>query len=517
MRKELNTSKSTYEQIIAQNVMYVDKTDYLYKLISVSDGQFFLSRPRRFGKSMTLSALRAIFQGKKESFVDQYIYDKPYDWKQYPIIHISMNTIRADSAENYDMRLSGELDDIAERYNLTLKKSSSSEKLKELILALKTDDTGVVILIDEYDKPILDNILELEKCEKIRSILKSFYGEIKGNEEYIRFAFITGVSKFTQVSIFSDMNNLEDLTMDPKFAGICGFTQEECEKYFAEWIVENAEELEITQAAYLAKLKDMYNGIRFSKKDLSLYNPVSFTNAMDNCELDNYWIETGTPAFLINLMKKDKFNFENIEGIELYKDDFSSYEIDSLSIEALLYQTGYLTIKGYDIEETLFTLDYPNREVRESFIKAVARYYSKESKARVSVVFNKLYTSLLENNLENFIQALKVYYANIDYDIQDKDEQCYQLIFYLVFSNLKFRVKTEVKTNKGRMDAVVETADRIYIFEFKLDQSAQVAIDQIKEKEYYQKYLLDKKELVLVGVNFDSKAGNVDDWKVLER
>jgi hypothetical protein len=512
MRKELNTSISTYEQIIAGNVMYVDKTDYLYKLINVTKGQFFLSRPRRFGKSMTLSALRAIFQGKKESFKDQYIYDKPYDWKSYPIIHISMNKLRSKTVEEYEYNLCNALDIIAKQYSIELKNEISSNKFEELILALKTDDTGVVILIDEYDKPILDNILDLEKCTKIRSILKSFYGQIKANEEYIRFTFITGVSKFTQVSIFSDMNNLDDITMDRKFAGICGFTQEECEHYFAEWIAENADELEMTKTAYLAKLKDMYNGIRFTSKKLYLYNPVSFTSAMKNCELDNYWIETGTPAFLIELMKKDKFNFENIEGIRLFKEDFSAYEINYLSIEALLFQTGYMTIKDYDAEEKLFTLDYPNREVRESFIKAISKYYSKESKARVSVVFNKLYTSLLENNLENFIQALKVYYANIDYDIQHKDEQCYQLIFYLVFRNLSFRVKTEVKTNKGRMDAVIETPERIYIFEFKLDKSAEIAMDQIKDREYYQKYLLHEKELILVGVNFDSKTGNVENW-----
>ncbi len=513
MRKELNTIKSTYEKVVASNIMYVDKTDYLYKLVSVTDGQFFLSRPRRFGKSMTLSTLKAIFEGKKESFKGQYIYDKPFDWKSYPIIHLSMNKIKADTAKNFEENLAGAVDKIAKQYSITLKAKDSSIKFEDLILALSKDKNDVVILIDEYDKAILDNVLESEKCNEIRKILKSFYGQIKANEDKIRFAFITGVSKFTQVSIFSDMNNLEDITMDKKFAGICGFTQEECNKYFAEWIAENAEELNMTKDAYLAKLKVMYNGIRFSEKPLSLYNPVSFTNAMKNCDFKNYWHKTGTTSFLIELMKKDKFNFENIEGVELFDDDFSCYEIDKLSIEALLYQTGYLTIKDYDSEEELYKLDYPNKEVRESFIKDVARYYSKESKSRVSVVFNKLYTSLLENDFENFITALKVYLANIDYDLKIKHEKWYQTVFHLIFISLNYRIDTEVKTNKGRIDAVIETEKYLYIFEFKLDKSAEVAIEQIKEKEYYQKYLLSEKELILVGVNFDSETGNVKDWK----
>ena len=513
MRKELNTSASTYEQIIEYNYMYVDKTDYYYKLVNQPTGQFFLSRPRRFGKSMTLSALRAIFEGKKESFKDQYIYDKEYDWNKYPIINLSMNKISSRTVDEFEENLSSTIKYIATNHNIKLEGKNVSLKFNNLILALSENNQRVVILIDEYDKPILDNVLELEKCKEIRSILKSFYGQIKANEDKIRFAMLTGVSRFTQVSIFSDLNNLKDITMDKKFAGICGFTQEECEKYFAEWITENAEELEMTKDAYLEKLKDMYNGIRFSEKPLSLYNPVSFTNAMDNCDFGNYWIETGTPTFLMNLMKKYDYDFSEIENIELSKDIFSSYEIENLEIEPLLYQTGYLTIKDYDKETALYTLSYPNREVRESFVKRISEDYSKVSKAQNSKVFINLYRSLQGNNLEEFFEALKVFYANIDYDLKTKDEKCYQLIFYLLFINLNSKINTEVKTNKGRMDAVVITKKNIYIFEFKLDKSAKIAIEQIKEKEYYQKYLLDEKELVLLGVNFDSETGNVQDWK----
>ena len=521
MRKTLNTSASTYDQIIRFNYMYVDKTDYLYKLIKIQSGQYFLSRPRRFGKSMTLSALKAIFEGKKESFKDQYIYDKPYDWKAYPIIHLSMNTMRADTAENYERRLSKSLDVIAKNYNLTLDVGSSADKFEELILALSKKENDVVVLIDEYDKPILDNVLDLQKCTEIRSILKSFYGQIKANEDKLRFTFITGVSKFTQVSIFSDMNNLEDITMDRKFAGICGFTQEECEKYFAEWITENIEELETTKTAYLAKLKDMYDGIRFTPKKLYLYNPVSFTNAMKNCNFVNYWVQTGTPTFLMNLLKKDyqnnfkdKVDISSFENLKAKSYMFSSYEIDDLGIIPLFYQTGYLTIKDYNIEKDEYILSYPNNEVKESILIRFVELFSKSNRDKIGIMLIKLFDTLEENNMDEFMNTLKVYYANIDYDIQKKDEECYQLIFYLLFSNLNFRINTEVKTNRGRMDAVIETPDRIFIFEFKLDKTAQVAMDQIKDREYYQKYLLAGKELILVGANFDSKKANIGDWIV---
>ncbi len=519
MKKVLNISKYNFAQIIDNNIMYVDKTEYIYEMVKNISGQYFLSRPRRFGKSMLLSSFKSYFEGNKEVFKDQYLYNKDLDWKSYPIIHLSMNKIKADTADNYEKRLCKHLDRIANDYEILLDDDNSSMKFEDLILGL-SKEKEVVILIDEYDKPILDNVDNMVECQKIRKILKSFYGQIKAYEEKLRFTFITGVSKFSQVSMFSDMNNLEDITMDPKFAGICGFTQEECEFYFSEWIAENAETLNMDKIAYLAKLKEHYNGVRFSKKDLTLYNPVSFTKAMKDCSFDNYWFETGSPSFLLNLIKKDlaqeEFqeldSLEELENLEVSSSVFSVYEIDNLSIIALLYQTGYLTIKDYDIEEDLYTLGYPNREVRKSFIEKIAFKLTQTAESQVSLIFSKIYKSLLSNQVEDFIKALKTYYACIDYDLKDKNEQCYQLIFYLVFTNLNFRVKAEVKTNHARMDAVVETPDYIYIIEFKVNQSAQVAIDQIKDREYYQRYLLEEKKLILLGVNFDTKAGQINDW-----
>ena len=512
MRKELNTGTAIFKDIILNNGMYVDKTVDIYNLINTSKGQFFLSRPRRFGKSMTLSTLKSVFEGDKELFKGLYIYDKPFDWKTHPIIHLSMNRMGCKTAEILNDKLSRAVDRIAKSFKIELAEGDASSKLDELIYEISLTGDKVVVLIDEYDKPILDNVSDRERCEEIRDLLKSFYGQIKANEEYIRFAFLTGVSKFTQVSVFSDLNNLTDITMDKNFASICGFTQEECEHYFAEWITENAETLEISKEAYLAKLKEYYNGIRFSEKPIALYNPVSFTNAMKNCDFKNYWFETGTPTFLLRLIKKNNYDFANVEFIKLAAEDFSSYEIDNLDIESLLYQTGYLTIKDYDIESQEYTLSYPNKEVREAFVKRLAGFYTELPASQMSLIFRTLYESLQKNSLDDFIESLKVYYANIDYDLKSKTEQCYHLIFYLVFTNLSFRINTEVKTSKGRMDAVITTPQFIYIFEFKLDESADAAISQIKEREYYQKYLLDQKQLVLVGVNFDSATGQIESW-----
>ncbi|MEA2013566.1 MAG: AAA family ATPase, partial [Verrucomicrobiota bacterium] len=457
--------------------MYVDKTKELYKMVRQQSGQYFLSRPRRFGKSMTLSTFKAIFQGKKELFKGLYIYDKEYDWKKYPIIHLSMNRLGSKTKEELEENLAFEMRTIAKMNSICLSTKRSYQMLRELICTLAFNGVKVVILIDEYDKPILDNVDDIEECKKIRNLFQQFYGQIKANEEYIRFAFLTGVSKFTQVSVFSDLNNLTDITMDKKFASICGFTQEECEHYFAEWITENAEELNLTKDAYLEKIKIKYNGIRFSEKPVSLYNPVSFINAMKNCDFKNYWFETGTPTFLLKLLKNKDFNLEVLEEVKVPSFVFTSYEIESLEVEPLLYQTGYLTIKDYDIDTQEYSLGYPNEEVAESFSMRLLDYYSKLSKMKNSMIIHKLYESLKQNNLNDFIEVLKVYYANIDYDLKTKDEKCYQLIFYLIFTNLGFRINTEVKTNKGRMDAVVKTPKYIYIFEFKVDKSADSAIE----------------------------------------
>ena len=515
-RKELTTSKYNFKSIINGNCMYVDKTEEIYNLVSKTDGQFFLSRPRRFGKSLTLSTLESYFKGEKELFKGLYIYDKKdLGWKKYPIIKLSMNLVSSKTADEFDRKLCNELEDIAEDYELELKRDGASERFKELIKKLhKKYDSTIVILIDEYDKPILDNIGDKEEVLNIRTFLKGFYGMVKAMEEYLRFTFITGVSKFTQVSVFSDLNNLKDITMNENFATICGFKQEECEKYFDEWIVENAVKNKMTKADYLEKLRVLYNGIRFSRKEIKVYNPVSFTLAMEDGNFDYYWFETGTPSMLLKLLKQNNYNIVDFEGIELDSSTFSSYEVDRIKIEALLFQTGYLTIVGYNERTDLYILSYPNMEVKTAFIKYLTEYFTPVSATEYPKLLNYLEDGFINNDLELiFDKVLKVFYAEIDYDIKLKYEKYYQTIFYCIFMMLGTRIETEVKTNDGRMDCVIKTDTNIYIFEFKLDKTTKEAIAQIKEKEYYNKYLLDGRELILVGVNFDSKTGTIGEWE----
>ncbi len=531
MRKELQTSDSTFKTIIEGNGMYVDKTKFLYDFIGQLNGQFFLSRPRRFGKSMFLSSLKSIFSGDKELFKGTYIYDKEYDWAKYPIIHLSMNKLDTESIQTIKESLLEEIDTIAEFYSIEksfmfilknnfIKKktiyeiSNPSIKFNQLINKLHEKYGKVVILIDEYDKPLLDNITNKVECEKIRLLLQGFYGQIKANIECLRFTLLTGVSKFTQMSVFSALNNLTDLTMDAKYADLCGFTQEECEEYFAEWIVENAKTLEMSKSAYLAKLKEYYNGCRFTEKNQTLYNPVSWTNAMKNCDFENYWSQTGTPQFLFQLFKNNDYGIENIESfdeIETTKMGFDAYDVTALEITPLLYQTGYLTIKDFDGEDT-YTLTYPNKEVRESFLEKLQAAYSKKDLAIISTLFKKLYSFLANNQTEELIKGIKTYYANVNYELIEEVEKSYQLVFYLLFRNLSFEVDTEIRTNDGRLDATIKTEKYIYIFEFKFNKTAQIAMDQIHEKKYYQKYELDGKDISLIGINFNGDKKQIDDY-----
>lgn len=527
MRKKLSTSVYTFRTIIEENGMYVDKTRDIFRMVSRMDGQFFLSRPRRFGKSLTLSTLESVFRGEKELFKGLYIFDQPYDWKVYPLIRLVMNKVSASSCAEFEENLAMELDWLAEKEGLRLRAERPAAKFRELIQILSAGSDKVVILIDEYDKPILDNILDKAEVLKIRTLLKQFYGMIKAMEEHIRFSFITGVSKFTHVSIFSDLNHLDDITMMPDYATLCGFTQEECEGYFSEWIEENAIKNGMDRNVYLEKLRKTYNGLRFSEKPVSVYNPVSFIKAMDQGNFRHHWFETGTPTFLLKLLKEEEEKREgakkpapgvkDLDGMRLMADSFSSYEIECLKVEPLLFQTGYLTILDYDPESELYTLGYPNDEVRFAFVKKLSGYFTPVPEAQVPSLLDELVQALKAHDLEEVFEILNVFYARVDYSIRLKHEKYYQTIFYILFTLLGYRIRVEENTNKGRMDAVVETEDRIYIFEFKLNMDAEAAMKQIKERAYFQKYLRTSKALTLVGVAFNPDTGEIGEWKVEDR
>ncbi len=512
--KDLTASVYTFRDIINGNYLYVDKTNYIYDLVKTFKGQYFLARPRRFGKSLTLSTLKSFFLGEKTLFKGLYINSKSIEWKEHPIIHLSLNRMRAKTVDELEENLCLTVDKIAKSYDKILETKRSYQKFEELIEQLSETDK-VVILIDEYDKPLLDNVNNKKERVKIKDTLKDFYSIIKGNESLLRFVFITGVSKFSKVSIFSELNNLDDLTMKTSFGTALGFTQKEVENNYGYLIKKIAEKQNINYKKLLEKLRKNYNGYKFCEDCTPVYNPVSLTKFCMEEKIKHYWFETGTPTFLLELMKENNYDIRNLEELKLNAAAFSTYEIERLRVEPLLFQTGYLTIKDYNKEDDQYILSYPNLEVKSAFLNSLTDYYTPVRKELAPNYIIELKNAIRDNKIDMFIKSLNVFFANIEYDLHIKNERYYQTIFYVVFKLIGLRISAEVKTNQGRADAVIQTDTHIYIFEFKLFDTAKNALKQIEDKKYYEKYLLDKKEIVLIGVGFDKEARNIkDDYEV---
>ena len=514
--KDLTSSAYTFENLIAGGYLYVDKTGYLWELMRPTQGIYFLSRPRRFGKSLTISTLKAAFQGKRQLFEGLALYDKPFDWKEYPVIHLDLGSCGAVSAAALELHLFETLGACAAGFGLKLTRSDVSGKFTELVEALAKRDK-VVILVDEYDKPIIDNLLRPE-AESIREVMAGFYSVIKTTNACQRFVLLTGVSKFSKVSVFSSLNNLVDISMDGRFATMLGYTQQELEANFADRLDAAAQSQGMSLDKLLARLREWYNGYRFEENAPTVYNPVSIAKFFESGgKFNNYWFETGTPGFLVKLVKEQRFDFELELATPVTSLAFSSFELNQLSAMPLLYQTGYLTIKNVvdnDEDDVFYQLGFPNREVEAAFESYLVTGYAGVAAERVEVHAAALAAALKAGDVDAFMERLKVFFANVPYDIQLKDEKYYQTIFYLVFHLLGFRAAAEVRTNKGRIDATVETAGRVFVFEFKLDGTAAEALAQIRAKDYHQKFLASGKELTLVGAAFDSSARNLGEWQV---
>jgi hypothetical protein len=512
--KNLTTSIYTFENLIEGDWLYVDKTDYIWDLIRKPQGIYFLSRPRRFGKSLTLSTLKAVFQNKKHLFKGLALENKLYDWKEYPVIHLDLGESPAFSAAELDSALQASLDNTAREYKIKLSAPTASSRFSELIRMLK-DQGKVIILIDEYDKPILDNVTR-KNIESIREVMESFYSVIKATEPYQRFVLLTGVSKFARVSVFSKLNNLTDITMDAKFATMLGYTQEELEGNFAEHIEHVCREQKMDKAALLDKLKLWYNGYKFHKNAETVYNPVSIGKFFESGgEFKNFWFETGTPSFLLKLAKKQQFDFERELSQPVSELAFASYEIDKLQTLPLLFQTGYLTIKATTqvMERTRYFLDFPNKEVEAAFEAYLLDEYSNVNKENVEILATDIAGLLNAGEVNEAMGKMKFFFENIPCDIQIENEKYYQTIFFIIFRLIGLFIEAEARTSTGRIDAVARTDKYVYIFEFKLNRSAAEAMKQIHDKEYYQKFLNSGKEIILIGAKFSTKKHNIADWK----
>lgn len=507
MRQKLPIGIQTFSKIRNEDYLYIDKTELIYQLITTGD-YFFLSRPRRFGKSLTLSIIKSIFTGERDLFTGLWI-EKQWDWdKIHPVIHLSFS--RADyQGSGLEESIKQILEFQATEHGIVLESNTIKNQFGELIYTLGQKKGKVVILIDEYDKPLIDYIDQIDRAREHQKILKTFYSVIKDSDPYIQFFMITGVSKFSKVSLFSDLNNLTDITLHPNYVALTGYTPAEVEHYFGDAITALAERNGKNRAELLDQIRTWYNGYSWDATT-RLYNPFSFMSYIDSGVFRNFWFETGTPTFLINLMKKNQlFKIDDLEVNELA---FSSYDIEKLQILPILFQTGYLTIKSKE-EFGLYRLGYPNQEVESSMLMYLIGELAHEEPALTTPTVVYLYRAFIANDLERVIQLIKSIFKNIPSQIFIREaEAYYHSLIYLVFFYLGQYTQSEVNTNNGRLDCVVESPTHIYILEFKLNESADTALQQIKDRGYHEKYSIDPRPKVLIGINFSSQQKTIDDW-----
>lgn len=519
--RKLPIGESSFENMRTRDYLYVDKTEYIHRMVT-EGAYYFLARPRRFGKSLLVSTLRCLFQGRRELFEGLWIAEHgEWEWKEHPVIAIDFNEIandtpdvlRSDLAE-YLMNIGGS-QIVPEGVSVVL-------MFRELVRGLhRKTGMPVVVLIDEYDKPIIEHLgkgkEELEIAIANRDVLRGFFGVLKGLNVIpaLRFVLLTGVSQFSKVSVFSELNNLNDISMHGAYADMLGYTQEELETYFDGYIRRLAGKLGRSETSVKADLADWYDGYRFSEEDVRVYNPFSILKAFDYERLKNYWFETGTPAFLVNLLEQEQYNLPRIERLQVSRSIFTTFEVDDLSPEAVLFQTGYLTIE--DADGRLYTLDYPNREVKISFTESLLFSWTKDVKRETSSHVLQLSRHLRDEDLEAFFETVTAIFASIPYDIAaQRDEAYFHTIFYLMITASGGAAQSSVLTCRGRIDLVVTFPDKIYIIEFKCDQSAETGLKQIWERGYVEKYRQRGKQVVLLGINFSTEKRNLEAWEVEE-
>ena len=529
--RKLPIGIQSFKDLREKKFLYVDKTAYLSRLVNNSK-VYFLSRPRRFGKSLFLSTLAAYFLGQKELFKDLYIEQAEEEqavreqrsaWLEYPVLYLDFNTGQYELSGALDETLSYFLDTEEPRYNLQKSGLSHAKRFTSLIKAAY-QQTGkqVVILVDEYDKPLLQTMgVNEELNEHYRNTLKAFYSVIKTCDQYIRFAFLTGVTKFSKISIFSDLNNLRDISMEKQYAGICGLSQTELEETFQQDIQVLADEQDLTYQEALAALKQWYDGYLFHPAGEGMYNPFSVLSALAKKEISSYWFGTGTPTFLVNFLKEAHYYIPDLDGnVELNQTGLETYRAVAQDVLPILFQAGYLTIKKYISDLRLYQLGFPNDEVRYGFLENLLPAYSGLTLSQSGVWIGRFIQDIRKGNVDEFMERLKSIISSIAYDNFTAEnlklrEQNYQTAVYLVFKLMGQFAQTEVHCAKGRADCVVKTADTVYIFEFKLsgNGSAEDAQNQIKEHRYAEQYKADSKKIVLIGSSFDEQARTIKEWK----
>lgn len=500
--------------------VYVDKTADIYRM--VDEGiYYFLSRPRRFGKSLLVSTLRSFFQGQRDLFEGLWIATAPWDWTPHPIILLDFNNITHDTPEHLKIAIQDELHAIAAQHNITLTAALLEGQFRELIVALhRVTGRPVVILIDEYDKPIIDHLgtgpTGMQIAQANRAILKRFFGVLKSGAvtSLLRFVLLTGISRFSKVSVFSELNNLNDLTMHPAYAAMLGYTQAELEQYFAPHLQRLAHTQHLSRTEVLTRLKYTYDGYRFSSHDITVYNPFSTLKALETCVFGHYWFETGTPTFLIELLQEKHYALPQLERFQAHEQLFSSYRLEDLQPEALLLQTGYVTIK--DVHGPRYTLGYPNLEVKMAFVTHLFFSFAGPRKQQVDNLVAQLPAALAQEDFTAFGETIQAIFAHIPYPLAaHQDEAHFHALFYLMVMAAGLPAAPELLTNRGRIDLVIELATQVFVIEFKCNQSPHVALQQIQKQGYAERYRLQNKRIFLLGFNFSTALRNVKNWDTL--
>jgi len=509
-----------FEYLRTNNFLYVDKTEYIYQLAHYGK-PYFLGRPRRFGKSLFLSTLKAYFEGKKELFEGLKITELEKDWTKYPVIYIDFNVGLLTRAENVANKIKKQLQELSNLWANNCDYEDLAIKFETIIKAAY-EQTGkpIVVLIDEYDKPLINTMDDQNANEEIRTLLKSFYGVLKSADACLRFVFLTGVTKFSKVSIFSDLNQLIDISLDSRYSGICGISETELLQNFQPEIQALANLRKLTYEQAFAELKKRYDGYHFAKESEDIYNPFSLLNTFSKLDFAYYWFATGTPTFLVKALKNQNYDIRKFDDdVDISVNSVMDYRVENQNLIPLLYQSGYLTIKAYNLMLDTYTLGFPNEEVKYGFLNELLPAFVQTPIATGNFSVTDFLKQLMKNDIEGFMTSLKAFFADIPYDAieqKNRNEQYYQHVFYLLFTLMGQFVQTEVKNNKGRADAVVKTANCIYVFEFKMDENATAedALAQINSKDYTIPYAVDHRKLVKIGVEFSQTERGIKRWLI---
>lgn len=512
----------SFERIIQEGYVYVDKTDIIYDLTH-NGSIYFLSRPRRFGKSLLVSTLENYYSGRKELFRGLAIEKMETEWNEYPVFHVDFNGSNFTKQGILENRIGSYISDWEKQYALdsgSIETDLGNRFMKVLKAAHEQTGRRAVVLVDEYDKPILD-VLDVDTNleNNHRNILKAFYSVFKGADKHLQFVLLTGVTKFSQVSVFSGFNQPKDISMDARYEALCGITQEEIEKYFTEPVSQMAVEYQCTPQEMYKLLKQQYDGYHFSDKLTDIYNPFSLLNALDAKRIKDYWFSTGTPTYLIRLLNHSHERMNEFTGKYYTPAEFIDYKADVERPLPMIYQSGYLTIKAYDRDFNTFLLDFPNNEVKGGFLTMVASSYLQPSEETGSWI-RSLVVALRKGEVEHVHELFTSFLAGIPYTMRRKEneverERYFQYTFYLIMRLVSvYTVYAEKVQSQGRVDCIVETPQYVYIFEFKLDGTAEEALRQIEEKGYAREYAADSRQIYKIGASFSSETGTINDWAV---